>query len=170
MQLALLALILTAPYPMLTLLGRWRPALATPPAVRARVGVSLFFAFTGVGHFLQTDAMAAMLPPAVPYRTELIYVTGVLELLGAAGIWLPRLSRPTGLCLIAMLIGMLPSNVYAAFAHVPFGGHEAGPAYLLVRVPFQALVIYWVYLATLRPTGAVARTRPPERAAVGGTN
>jgi uncharacterized membrane protein len=170
MQLVLLALLLTGPTLLLTLLGRRRPSLATPPALRARAGVSLLFAFTGFGHFLQTDAMAAMLPPAIPYRHELIYLSGVLELLGAVGVWLPPLTRLTGLCLIAMLVGVLPSNVYAAYAHVAFGGHETGPAYLLVRVPFQALVIWWVYLATLRPVGATARTRPPERAAVGGTN
>lgn len=28
------------------------------------------------------------------------------------------------------------------------GGHGAGPAYLLVRVPFQIFVICWTYFAT----------------------
>ena len=151
MQLVLLALILTGPYLVLTLAERWRPGVAMAPALRARVGVSLFFAFAGLGHFLQTAAMAEMLPPAVPYRTELIYLTGVLELVGAIGIWVPRLTRLTGLCLIVMLIGLLPANIYSAFAQVKFGGHESGPAYLLARVPFQVLAIWWVYLATLRP-------------------
>ena len=42
---------------------------------------SLFFIFTSIGHFISTEGMAAMLPPSVPYRIELIYLTGVLELL-----------------------------------------------------------------------------------------
>jgi hypothetical protein len=47
-----------------------------------------------------------------------------------------------------MLIGVLPSNVYAAFNYVPFGGHDHGPVYLLVRIPFQFLLIGWIYWAT----------------------
>lgn len=92
--------------------------------------------------------MAAMLPPSTPYRTALIYITGVLELLGAIGIWIPRLVRLTGICLIMMLVGILPANIYAAINHVDFGGHAAGPAYLLLRVPFQLFLIWWTYFAT----------------------
>ena len=160
MQLVFLTLLLVAPSLILTLVGRWHPVWATSPTVRARVGVSLLFGFTSLGHFLQTNAMAQMLPSFVPYRTELIYVTGVLELLGAIGVWLPRLTVLTGMALIAMLIGLLPSNIYAAFAQVPFGGHESGPAYLLVRIPFQFLVIGWVYLATLRAEAIGMPTAP----------
>jgi uncharacterized membrane protein len=92
--------------------------------------------------------MTAMLPPAVPYRVELIYFTGVLEFLGAVGVWIPRLMRLTGVCLILMLVGILPANIYSAINHVEFGGHSAGPAYLLIRVPFQLFVIWWTYFAT----------------------
>lgn len=92
--------------------------------------------------------MAEMIPPSIPYRIELIYITGVLELLGAIGIWIPRFVRITGLLLIIMLIGLLPANIYAALNRVEFGGHGAGPGYLLVRIPFQLFVIWWTYFAT----------------------
>jgi uncharacterized membrane protein len=92
--------------------------------------------------------MAEMIPPFIPYRVELIYLTGVLELLGAIGVWIPRLVRITGLLLIIMLIGLLPANIYSALNRVEYGGHGAGPAYLLVRVPFQLFVIWWTYFAT----------------------
>src|SRR4030095_1418722 len=98
-----------------------------------------------IGHFIRSEAMAAMLPPAVPYRVELIYLTGIFELLGAIGVWIPRLTRVTGLLLIIMLICVLPANIYSAFQRVDFGGHGAGPLYLLVRVPFQLFVIGWTY-------------------------
>ena len=89
-----------------------------------------------------------MLPPAVPFRIQLIYFTGVLEFLGAVGVWIPGLTRLAGLLLILMLIGILPSNIYSAINRVDFGGHDAGPAYLLVRIPFQLFVIWWTYFAT----------------------
>lgn len=148
MTLLFLLLLLIVPYALLTLAGKLTAVLSLDSSRRARVGLSLFFLFTSIGHFISTEEMAAMIPPFIPYRIELIYLTGVLELLGAIGVWIPGLVRLTGLLLILMLIGILPANVYSAINRVDFGGHGAGPAYLLVRVPFQLFVIWWTYFAT----------------------
>ncbi|HEX5874807.1 MAG TPA: DoxX family protein [Pyrinomonadaceae bacterium] len=148
MTLLVLLLLLTLPFFILTVAGKWNPRLRIAPAKRARVGVTLFFIFASIGHFIRTEPMAEMLPPAVPYRIELIYLTGVFELLGAIGIWIPRLTRITGFLLIIMLLGLLPANIYSAFNRVDFGGHGSGPSYLLVRIPFQLFSIFWTYFAT----------------------
>ena len=150
--LLLLLLLLVGPYALLTLAGGRSGPPRLSAQAKARVGLTLFFAFTALGHFVRTEEMAAMLPPSVPYRVGLVYLTGVFELLGAAGVWVPRLRRLTGVCLIVLLLCVLPANVYAALNRIPFGGHEAGPAYLLVRVPFQLLVVWWVYYAAVRPS------------------
>ena len=148
MQLLFLLLLLTGPLLVITLLSHLSPRFNLRLSTRARIGLSLFFLFTGTGHFIRTEPMAAMLPPSVPYRVELIYLTGVFELLGAVGVWIPKLMKITGVCLILMMLAVLPANIYAAFNHVEFGGHEYGPIYLLVRVPFQLFVIAWIYVAT----------------------
>jgi uncharacterized membrane protein len=148
MTLIFLLLLLLVPFLVLTLLGKWVSRFQMAPAKRARVGLSLFFLFTSIGHFIKTEEMAAMLPPSVPYRLGLIYITGICELLGAVGVWIPRLTRLTGFLLILMLIGVLPANIYSAINRVDFGGHGVGPAYLLVRMPFQIFVIWWTYFAT----------------------
>jgi uncharacterized membrane protein len=148
MQLLFLLLLLIGPYLIITLLARWSRRFNVRPSTRARIGLSLFFAFTAIGHFIKTEEMSTMLPNSVPYRVELIYVTGVLESLGAIGVWIPKLMKLTGLCLILLLIAVLPANIYSAFNHVDFGGHESGPVYLLVRVPFQLLAIAWTHFAT----------------------
>ena len=148
MTLLFLLLLLLFPYLVLTLLGKWNSTFKIASPKQARVGLSLFFLFTSIGHFIKTEAMAEMLPPSVPYRTGLIYLTGILELLGGVGVWIPGLTRLTGLLLILMLMGILPSNIYSAMNRVDFGGHGAGPAYLLVRIPFQLFVIWWTYVAT----------------------
>jgi uncharacterized membrane protein len=147
MLLVILLLLLVGPYIVLSLVNRFSD-FQISSSTRARVGVSLFFLFTSLGHFIKTGEMTAMLPPSVPYRTEMIYLTGVLEALGAIGVWIPRLMRLTGVCLILLLICVLPSNIYSAINQVNFGGHEAGPIYLLFRVPFQLFLIWLVYFAT----------------------
>jgi uncharacterized membrane protein len=147
MQLLFLFLLIVLPYAILTLVSRW-PRLDLPATARGRVSLSLFFSFTAIGHFIRTKEMAAMLPPSFPYAVETIYLTGVLELLGAVGVWIPRLMKLTGICLILMLLTILPANIYSAINHVEFGGHAVGPVYLFFRVPFQLFLICWTYFAT----------------------
>ena len=106
MTLLFLLLLLLVPYLVLTAVGRWSPRFKIASSKRARVGLSLFFMVTAIAHFISTEAMATMLPASIPYRIELIYLTGVFELLGAIGVWIPRLQRLTGLLLILMLIGV----------------------------------------------------------------
>jgi len=127
MTLLFLLLLLLVPYLVLTLLGKWTSAFEIAAPKRARVGLSLFFLFTSIGHFIKTEEMAAMLPASVPYRIWLIYVTGILELLGAIGVWIPRLTKLTGFLLILMLIGVLPANIYSAINRVDCGGHAPAP-------------------------------------------
>jgi uncharacterized membrane protein len=148
MTLLFLLLLLIAPYLILTLLRRLVTSFNLAPSKRARAGLSLFFIFTSIGHFARAEGMSEMIPPSIPYRIELVYLTGVFELLGAIGVWIPGLVRLTGLLLILMLVALLPANVYSAINRVDFGGHGAGPAYLLVRVPFQLFVIWWTYFST----------------------
>jgi uncharacterized membrane protein len=130
--------LLLLPYGLLSLTN-----LAEP--LGGRIGVALVFAFTGVGHFIKTSAMAKMLPARVPIRVPLIYASGVFELLATVAILIPPVSRQTGIVLCIFLLLILPSNIYAAFQKVDFGGHAAGPIYLLVRVPLQFFLIGWIY-------------------------
>jgi uncharacterized membrane protein len=99
MTLLFLLLLLVVPYLLLTLAGRLIAVFRIAPSRRARVGLSLFFVFTALGHFIRPYEMSAMLPPFVPYRIEIVYLTGVLELLGAIGVWIPRLTKLAGFAL-----------------------------------------------------------------------
>lgn len=137
------------PYGLLTALG-WVGGPRVEPAARMRVSLSVFFIVTSIAHFALGQKMARMLPSELPYRLEIIYVTGVFEFLGAVGVWLPKLRRLAGACLMLMMLAVLPANIYSAIHRVDFGGHVNGPAYLWFRVPFQFFIIAWIYLATQR--------------------
>ena len=118
---------------------------------RGRISLALLFLFTGLGHFVNPEPMAAMLPDWVPARTAIIYLTGVLEWAGAVGLLFPRFSRVAGICLLAFLVAVFPANVFAAMNHVAMGGHELGPLYLLARGPFQLWLMWWTYHFAVRP-------------------
>jgi uncharacterized membrane protein len=119
-------------------------------------GLVVTFLFTASGHFIQPGPMAEMLPPFVPARLPLIYLTGLLEIALAIGIALPATRRVAGLAAMVVLVLFFPANVYAAFAYVDMGGHAWGPLYLLIRAPLQALLIAWTWWFAVRSAPAAA--------------
>lgn len=123
----------------------------------AAIGLAMLFIFTGIGHFVRTEPMAQMLPPWVTLRTQVVYMTGVLEFAVAVGFLIPTLRRVAGWAAAVMLVLFFPANVYAAINHVPMGGHIWGPVYLLVRAPVQLVVLLWVYWFTIRPPDRALR-------------
>ena len=103
--------------------------------------LALMFVFTGIAHFnrLKHD-LARMVPDVFPRPMLLIYLTGVLEFMGAVGLLLPRFRSLAGICLIALLIVMFPANVSAPW------GRPATPLWL--RAPMQVLFIGLLWWAT----------------------
>lgn len=125
-------------------------ALYLDVTMAGRAGVCAMFLFTAIGHFFKTEAMMAMLPPSVPARRASIYLSGVLEVLVAVAVVASPNPALVGWLIIAYLIVIFPSNIYAAVQRIPFGGHSIGPRYLFVRLPLQVLLIVWTYWFAVR--------------------
>lgn len=120
--------------------------------------LAALFIAGGLNHFRDPGFYLVMMPPLLPFPLELIYLSGVLEVLGGLLVLVPPLRRLTGWGLIALLVAVFPANIYAAVAQVqPPGGHVA-PLLLWLRLPFQAVFIAWVYYAALyKPAPAAKR-------------
>ncbi|WP_153800744.1 DoxX family protein [Foetidibacter luteolus] len=112
------------------------------------IAMCAMLCFTALGHFKFTDGMAMMIPPPVPFKKVIVYVTGIIEVAAGAMLLFPSYRHATALVLIAFFILMLPANIYAAVKHVDYEKatyNGAGPAYLWFRVPLQVFFIAWVY-------------------------
>jgi uncharacterized membrane protein len=80
------------------------------------VGLAVMFVMTGVAHFapgMRRD-MIAIVPPRLPAPALLVTITGVLELLGAAGLLFPPTRVAAAGCLFLLMLAMFPANVQAA--------------------------------------------------------
>lgn len=114
----------------------------------ALVLFAFFFVFAGIAHFAQGEGFAAMLPLWIPFRLELVYVTGLLEIILAILLLWPSTRKQAMFWTIVYLIVIFPANIYAAIAGVPAPGQEeANQTLLWVRLLFQPLLIWWVYWA-----------------------
>jgi uncharacterized membrane protein len=120
-------------------------------ASAGRIGIAAVFAFTALGHFVQRDQMTAMLPPSVPARPAIVTLSGLLEALLAILVLLPPYRRAAGIAICIFLVLVTPLNVFAAIKKIDFGGHAAGPRYLLLRLPLQFVLLAWTYWFAVRP-------------------
>jgi len=118
----------------------------------AQIAMAVMMAFTALGHFKFTRGMMLMLPSFIPYKKQVIYITGVIEIAAAAGLLIPATRTLTAWCLILFFIVLTPANINAAMKHInmekaTFDG--PGPTYLRFRMPLQLLFIAWVYWSCL---------------------
>ncbi|MFN3301348.1 MAG: hypothetical protein ACK41Z_14270 [Sediminibacterium sp.] len=119
----------------------------------AKIGMSAMLVFTAMGHFAYTKGMAMMIPPVIPLKTEIVYLTGFLEIFLGICLLIPRLSVYAGWVLIIFFILLLPANIYASIKQIDyqkasFDGN--GLMYLWFRMPLQILFIAWTYLSAIK--------------------
>ena len=122
-------------------------------ALSARIAMSSMLVFTAVAHFVFTKGMTMMLPDFIPFRTETVYLTGLIEIAAAIGVFIPNLRTLTGWLLIAFFILILPSNIYAAIKQIDYqnGTFDGnGLSYLWFRIPLQIFFIVWTYFSTIK--------------------
>lgn len=114
----------------------------------ARVGMAVAMAFAGISHLLMPTPFVQHLPPWVPMREELIFVTGLLEIaLGGALLLRQPWQRLAGFALAGYLVAVFPGNIYVAVADVAVDGQPGG-VYPWLRLPFQLLFIAWALWST----------------------
>ncbi len=98
--------------------GLLRARQYRPLGARTRYALATLAALplvaSGTVHLLRPTMMVPLLPPWVPQRTLLIAATGLPELAGALGLFLPSLRRPASAWLGVMMIAIFPANIYVA--------------------------------------------------------
>ena len=128
---------------------RRMPAMR-PLVIGLRWLLVAFFVLAGAWHFVRPDLYLAIMPPSLPWPAALVAISGVAEIAGGLGVALPATRRLAGWGLIALLIAVFPANLHMALS----GAHPPGITFsapvLWLRLPFQAVLIAWVWLVALR--------------------
>ncbi|MCJ8339348.1 MAG: hypothetical protein MJK10_12845 [Pseudomonadales bacterium] len=138
--------LLTLPLSISWLLNKTSKSPAPLNVARyACIGLGICFIFFAIGHLLKTQGMIEMLPAWIPFRSLIIYATGVLELAIGLALIAPSLQLHAAKLAIAVFIVFFPANIYAALQGVGLGGHQWGAIYLLIRAPLQLILIGWAY-------------------------
>ena len=116
--------------------------------------LAALFITGGIGHFVATDVYLKIMPPYLPFPRALVLLSGVFEVVLGLLLLVPATSRFAAWGLIALLVAVFPAN-YFMFQHPE--RFSVSPAWLMLRLPLQGLLIYWAYIHT-RPRD---RRSPP---------
>lgn len=103
------------------------------------------FVSAGALHFRNPQAYERIVPPYLPAHRTLVAVSGAFEILGGAGLLVPRTRVFAAWGLIALLFAVFPANAYMAS---DASAYSFVPAWALcARLPLQFVLMWWIYRA-----------------------
>lgn len=120
------------------------PAFALSRLQRSGLAcVFIWFFIGGIAHFALTSVEMRIVPPYIPWPRAAVLVSGVFELLGAAGLLYRPSRRAAGIGLLLLTLAVTPAHIYMLQRPELFGI----PYWALVlRLPIQAgllVLIAW---------------------------
>ena len=106
--------------------------------------MGIFYVIVGIKHFQDPSWFVQIIPPMLPYKYELVYISGFFEVLLGILLMIPRFQSIAAKGLMALLICVYPANIYLAQTN----GAAMGISPLIAwgRLPFQFVFIglaYW---------------------------
>ena len=122
------------------LFRRYRPVHGKA-GVALRVAASLPLVVSGTLHLGRPAVFVSLLPPPFPQQAWLIVLTGLPELLGTVGLWVPRTRRAASACLAVFMIAIFPANIYVAGRSVAGLHMPHVPARLAMQAGYILLLL-----------------------------
>lgn len=101
----------------------------------------------GITHFVNPDFFLNIMPPYLPFHLELVYLSGLIEIILGTLLMIKSYQIYAAWGLMALLIAVYPANIYLAFNEGP--QQALGVSQLMaawIRLPLQFVflgIAYW---------------------------
>jgi uncharacterized membrane protein len=109
-----------------------------------RMALGLMFFLTASAHWgKRRRDLIRMVPPIFPRPDLLVTVTGLLEILGAIGLFIPSTAEAASLSLALLLIALFPANIHAAREKLTIAGQPVPgvPVRTGIQIVFVAALV-----------------------------
>jgi uncharacterized membrane protein len=123
-------------------------------------GLAIVFAWFmggGITHFTNPDFFVAIMPPWIGWHLEIVYISGVFEILGAIGILVPSLRQWAGNGLLLLVVCVTPANIYMWLHPELFP--DVSEVFLSIRLLVQVILL-WLIWSSTRMTSAATQAIP----------
>lgn len=108
--------------------------------------MAVFYICAGINHFWHPLDYVKIVPVYLPLHFELVYITGIWEILCGVFLLIPS-SRKVGAWLtIALLIAVFPANIQMTQNYYYTNNPEFWIT--IIRLPIQLILIWWAWLYT----------------------
>ena len=128
--------------------------MTTPPVQRftrlrilMRWMMAALYVAAGIAHLVAPDKLLAITPSWVPFAPQLIFVTGLFELAGAAALVTTPLRRWAGFALAAYALCVWPANFKHAIDGIDLPHIANSWLYHGPRLAFQPVLIWWALIS-----------------------
>ena len=104
--------------------------------------MAVLYIAAGINHFINPKFYLKIIPPALPFPEWLNWISGAAEIILGIALLIPVLQSLAAYGIILLLIAVFPANVY----HFMKGWRKKKMVLILaLRLPMQALLIWWAY-------------------------
>jgi uncharacterized membrane protein len=104
--------------------------------------LALLYAVAGVLHIVYPAPFLTITPAWVPYPATVIFITGLCEIAGATGLFIPQLRKAAGLGLALYAIAVFPANINHAMQDMNLVHPVLGLLYHIPRLAFQPVLVW----------------------------
>ena len=106
--------------------------------------MGVFYISIGISHFTSPLWYVQIVPPYLPYKLELVYISGLFEILFGGMLFFKKTRFLAGWGLILLLIAVYPANIY--LAQTNGAAMNTAPLIAWGRLPVQFIFVglaYW---------------------------
>ncbi|MDQ3142169.1 MAG: DoxX family protein, partial [Bacteroidota bacterium] len=102
-----------------------------------------FYTITGLIHLVHPEVFIRIMPHWLPYPNQLVFISGVCEILFAAMLIFSNTRRIGLWGIMLLLIAVFPANIQMMLNY-----YEENNKYLwiaILRLPIQIILLLWAY-------------------------
>ena len=103
---------------------------------------SIFYVIVGIKHFIEPEYFLSIVPPYLSFHLELVYISGLFEILFGLLILLPKYRYYGAIGLILLLLAVFPANIYLAQSKEAQEAIGATQQIATWRLPIQGVLIW----------------------------
>ena len=115
-----------------------------------RLVLALLYAIAGVLHLVAPRPFLAIMPSGLPFPTEIVFLTGNAEILGAAALaqgWSASLRKAGAIGLALYAVCVFPANINHFAIDMARPDQGLGLAYHVPRMIAQPIIVWWALWA-----------------------
>ena len=107
--------------------------------------MAVLYILVGLKHIFDPKYFLPMMPPFIPFKQLIIYITGVLEIILGVCLVIEETRFYAAVGIITLLLLVFPANIYVAINYEARKKLKVSKLFAIMRLFFQLPLIYIAY-------------------------